>query len=177
MAEKTGDLTLKANALISLTDHTQGPSVFMGGKIVSKGALLLEAYALFSSRHKVQKAKTLLSLLKTWPEAPLHLDGRPFTRQDCVETLYRLTLARHFSLRLQAQIYHDLQDLWLDTRPFNADIRNIDLFAIKAMWLVVYSTLFEKKHISATAHQSDENDITPQLHVKAQERAHVTHPH
>jgi|GEM_PF-3800536 len=176
LAEKTGDLTLKANALISLTDHTQGPSVFMGGKTVSKGALLLEAYALFSSRHKVQKAKALLSLLKVWPEAPLHLDGRPFTRQECVETLYRLTLSRHFPLTLQEQIYHDLQDLWLDTRPFNADIPNINLLAIKTMWAAVCIALFEKNHATARVHQQDENDTTPRLQVKVQERAHAVGP-
>ncbi|MBA4117464.1 MAG: hypothetical protein C0514_01015 [Candidatus Puniceispirillum sp.] len=162
LAELTAEPELQAQARIILVKNMPKEDLYLGGALASKGALLMEAYTLFPSHKKAAKAKVLLSLLKDWPHEPLHLEGHLFTRQDCVETLYRLTLAKHFPLDLKIRVYRDLGKHWGQTPGFRVAGRVIDRNVLRKKG---YALAHSLKALRAERACDDpiSPDITPRL--------------
>ncbi|MBA4117463.1 MAG: hypothetical protein C0514_01010 [Candidatus Puniceispirillum sp.] len=162
LAEATGSFELRAQARTMLVAKTHARDVILRERIVSKGTLLMEAYALFPSHKKPAKAKALLSLLKDWPREPLHLEGHLFTRQDCVEALYSLTQGRHFPLDLKARIYRDLGKHWGQTRGFCVAGRVIDRNVLRKKGYALAHKLEARRPVRLPDTPLSQ-DITPRL--------------
>lgn len=162
LAEATGSFELRAQARVMLVAKTHARDVMLRERVASKGTLLMEAYTLFPSHKKPAKAKALLSLLKDWPREPLHLEGRLFTRQDCVEALYSLTMSRRFPLDLKARVYKDLDKHWGQTRGFCVAGRDINRRDLKKKGYALAHNLEARRPVRLSDTPLSQ-DITPRL--------------